>query len=165
MKYLFLISFFVCYIGLSLAENYCNVPNDCQVKRAFHLQKYKTYKIITCFIQSGSKLEFRIDSNNSTNGNKCTSFHNNAVDLHFKPSTSKSPILSKNVLNVNNLMKFTSIEDIAFINIIFDSFKGFDIDLFELNTIEFVETKNSIVLSVSCFECLFEFYKDNSFLY
>lgn len=59
-------------------------------------------------------------------------------------------------------MKFTSIEDIAFINVIFDSFKGFDIDLFELNTIvEFVDTTEPIVNSVSCFECFFEFYKDD----
>lgn len=162
MKYLFLITFIVCYMELAVTEKYCNVPNDCQVKRAFNREKLKMYKAITCLLRSGSKLEFSIDSNGAKNeDNRCKSLHKNAVDLHFKPSSSKSPILTKNVLNVNNLMKFTSIEDIAFINVIFDSFKGFDIDLFELNTIEFTDTTEPIVFSVSCFECFFEFYKDD----
>ena len=134
------------------SEKYCQIPKDCEVHGIFANNHNNMFKAISCYMKNGSKLEFENDFN-STN---CVSLQYKSIDLYFKKPNRKSSILVKNSINMSNLIEFTSEKEIAFRYVLFDSFKGFDINIYEYENLSFYFPT---IFMVECFQCNFEFYK------
>lgn len=151
MKYIFIFTAVILFDVIS-NEQYCNIPKNCQVQEAFNIQKSKNYRLISCSIKSQSHM----DPDNSNN--TCKSLQGNVVDLFFKPSINRQRKLTRNALNLTNLKVLSSQNDPIITSIVFNSFKAFDIDLFEPKSFQ-IEKMNDFILS--CFECVFDFHQTN----
>ena len=150
-------------IVIAFADNYCNIPDKCNILKSHDLISDKKY--ISCLIQSGSKIGFKKSTTNDTAINKnCKSLNETIFDMFFKTSRYNPSKLHKNVVDFKEFLEiFISDNSYGFSQLEFHSFKGFDIDLFDLdqNDIAYINHTNfTHRIDLVCVECVFEFYKD-----
>lgn len=142
-------------------NNECKIPDKCyQISLMDNIQN-KSFKGISCFIESGSKIDFNI-SFIASGSNDCKSLRKKPCEIFFRTSRYRPKKLGKNAFDLVSFSEYLTSKELWSINIIFDSFTGFDIDLFELTQREqmsFSKLGNTKI--VACYMCVFDFYKDN----
>ena len=152
-------------IVIVFADNYCNIPDKCNILKSHDLIADKKY--ISCLIQIGSKVGFKKSVTNDTyktlNETYKTykSLNETIFEVFFKTSRYNPSKFHKNVVDFKEFLEsFILNNSYGFTQLEFHSFKGFDIDLFDLdqNDISYINFTHRIDLV--CVECVFEFYKD-----
>ena len=150
-------------IIITCADNYCNIPDKCEILKSPDLISENKY--ISCLVQSESKIGFKKSASNDTKIDKtCKSLNETTFDMYFKTSRYNPSKFHKNVVDFKEFLEsFISDNSNGFAQLEFHSFKGFDIDLFDLdqNDIAYINHTNfTHRIDLICIECDFEFYKD-----
>lgn len=147
-------------------EKFCDIPKNCDVKRKFNKENNKSNnkQLLSCLITSGHEINF--NRSVTINTTKCKNLEENLADIYFKTSRYKPTKLSKSTLNLSSLRDFIwgiNQSSIYSNSIIFDSFRGFDIDLFDSSMMNQSEEmfNKQFDIQIACYECVFEFYKEN----
>ena len=149
-------------IVLVCAENYCNIPDNCEILKTRELILDDKYKYLSCMIKSESKIGFKKWATNETKISKnCNNLNDISFYMYFKTSRYYPSKFHKNAVDFKQFSDFISNNSNGLVQIEFHLFKGFDIDLFDQNDLDYMSHtpfNNSIDLYV--FECDFEFYNE-----
>ena len=139
--------------GLGLMATECEIPKYCEIKdmNIFFADSHKNHLI--CSIKESSQLRFDIDKRNEKiDQNKCNK--TKMYPLIIKPGLFESNVkLSGKSVDAKSLVKYISTIN----SLEFQSFKGFDLQLFQYSDIN-KSTSFDYLSSLSFKECLLKFY-------
>ena len=136
------------YISSIYGSN-CNIPKECQLKDVTKRQLPTNQKRLICRLNDESQLRFSNESEN------CQRMKNETREIIIRPNEELSSKLKKETIDLENLIEYT--KSFRAINLTFEYFNGFEIDLFD-DEIEEKQIPNEIYIEISCYYCTFDFY-------
>ena len=148
-------------IIIAYADIFCNIPDNCEIIKSDDLI-VSGKKFLSCLIQSGSKIGFKKSATNDAKINRnCKSLKEIVFDMFFKTSRYYPSKFHKNAVDFKQFLDFISNNSKEYFQLEFHSFKGFDIDLFGQNDLDYMShTPLNHFIDLFVIECDFDFYKE-----
>ena len=126
----------------------CNIPKECQLKDVTKRQLPTNQKQLICRLNDQSQLRFSNESEN------CQRMKNETREIIIRPNKESSLKLKNKMVDLKNLIEYTN--SFHSINLTFEYFNGFEIDLFD--EIGDNVIPNDIDIEIRCFYCTFDFF-------
>ena len=150
-----------CTVSSYGSKAYCNIPKECQVIEITKGQLPKNQKQLICRLNEASQLRFNksyIDNEESKN---CKQFNKNKTsELIIRPNKERSLKMKQGMIDLKNLIEYASSFHFFYsLNLVFELFNGFDINLFDDK-----EIPNEINVEINCIYCTFDFYLGDKLL-
>lgn len=112
-------------------ELYCNIPNECEVIKIKDINYRNKNTHVKCLLNDGTRLRF----NRSSESIDCKQFNTSDIEsLIIRPKYELSVKLVKGTIDLKDIIEFTMSFRIL-IQIDFNFFKGFDLNLFDEESI------------------------------
>ena len=121
------------------SESHFTIPTECSVLDKNHVPFLK------CLLTDGSRLRF-IRTSESGNGKNCSELKN-GIFLTIRPKYQESISLSKEMIDLNDLIVFLQKSNFSYLFFELELFKGFEINFFN-DSIDFKEESTYIKSSV-----------------
>ena len=147
-------------------KKYCNIPKECKVIDKTKRQLPTNQRQLICLLNDGSQLRFNKSLINNEESENCQLLNKNETEeLIIRPAKERSFKLKKGMIQLKNLIEFTRGSDFIKLNLIFELFNGFEINLFD--EMSFGKRTNDvyeIYINISCIYCTFDFYLGDKLL-
>ena len=135
------------------SNTYCNIPKQCQVKDITKRQLPTDLKLYKCLLDDNSRLRF--NKSNEEKSENCQNLNKTKIqDLILRPNEGRCLKLKKGMIDVNDFIEH--LKDFENLELLFEFFKGFEINLFD--EINDNLNPNYTHITISCLHCTFDFY-------
>ena len=161
-----LISLFISILSISYVDSsktYCNIPKECQVIEITKRQLPTDRKQLICLLEDVSQLRFNKSLIENEESESCQLLNKKeANEIIIRPKKERSLKLKREMINLKNLFEYTRSFHFMQLNLAFEFFNGFEVNLFDKINHNIIPVDNYII--ISCFYCTFDFYLGNKLL-